>query len=71
MHYLETVVKNSRWWLPNRKFIILASTQANKKLRRVFRVIKLNDAIKRLDVEAKVKHMIIKCCIPSSKLHAW
>jgi hypothetical protein len=41
-----------------------------KTVYRVFRVRKLNDAFKRLDVEAKVTHMIIKCCIPLPKLHA-
>jgi hypothetical protein len=47
------------------------SIQDSEKVHRVFRVRKLNDAMKMLDVEAKVTHMTIKCCIPFSKLHAW
>jgi hypothetical protein len=39
----------------------------SKEIHLVFRVRKLNDAIKRLDVEAKVTYLTIKCCIPFLK----
>jgi hypothetical protein len=71
MHYLET--GSEKFKMVDAKtgsICISASIQDSKNVHRVFRVRKLNDAIKRLDVEAKVTHMNIKYCIPLSKLHS-
>jgi hypothetical protein len=72
MHYLETGSENFKMAAAKPEVHVSELRyKIAKKVHRVFRVKKLNDAIKRLDVEVKVTHMTIKCCNPLSELHAW
>jgi hypothetical protein len=50
---------------------ISASVEDGLEIHLVVKLEKLNDAKKRLDIETKVTHLTIKCCILYSKLHAW